>query len=178
MFVQTLMLYNHLVFCSERHFERDYSNVIPKDVCLEDIPIKKYETEYKVFSKTENMLKEGCPILSGDCIDCAHRIGGYYKCHKTNKTCRSVIVCFTTFKHRTSIYQNRNILKDVRVKLDLKKKKYNVLKSARSIADEKQGVNYVFADITCRLKVVFKDRTSEFFKDITDSNLLIEQRMP
>ena len=72
----------------------------------------------------------------------------------------------------------QNILKDVRVKLDLKKKKYNVLKSARSIADEKQGVNYVFADITCRLKVVFKDRTSEFFKDIADSNLLIEQRMP
>ena len=61
-----------------------------------------------------------------------------YKCHKTNKTCHSVIVCFTSFKHRTSTYRNRNILKDVRVKLDLTKKKYNISKSARSIADEKQ----------------------------------------
>ena len=142
---------------------------------LEDIPIKNYETAYKVFSKTENMLKKGCPILSGYCIDCAHRIGGCYKCHKTNKTCHSVIVCFTSFKHRTSIYQSRTILKDVRVKLDLKKKRYNVLKSAAFIADKKQDVNYVFADITCRLKLVFKDRTSEY---ITESNLLIEQRMP
>ena len=66
------------------------------------------------------------------------------------------------------IYQNRNILKDVRVKLDLPKKRCNILKSARSIADEKQGVNYVFADINCRLKVVFKDGTSEFFKELNE----------
>ena len=75
-------------------------------------------------------------------------------------------------------YRNRDILKDVRVKLDLTKKRYNILKSARSIADEKQDVNYVFADINCRLKVVFKDGTSEFFKDISELNELIEQRMP
>ena len=69
-------------------------------------------------------------------------------------------------------------MKDVRVKLDLTKKRYNILKSARSIADEKQDVNYVFADINCRLKVVFKDGTSEFFKDVSELNDLIEQRMP
>ena len=68
-------------------------------------------------------------------------------------------------------------MKDVRVKLDLAKKRYNILKSARSIADEKQDVNYVFADINCRLKVVFKDGTSEFFKDVSELNELIEQGM-
>ena len=147
-------------------------------VRLEDIPAKKDETADKVFSKTENILKEACPNLSGDYIDRAHRIGRGYKCHKTNKTCRSVIVRFTSFKHRTSIYRDRNILKDVRVKLDLTKKRYNILKSARSIADGKQDVNSVFADVNCRLKVVFKDGTSEFFKDISELNELIEQRMP
>ena len=68
-------------------------------------------------------------------------------------------------------------MKDVRVKLDLAKKRYNILKSARSIADEKQDVNYVFADINCRLKVVFEDGTSEFLKDVSELNELIEQRM-
>ena len=68
-------------------------------------------------------------------------------------------------------------MKDVRVKLDLAKKRYNIFKSARSIADEKQDVNYVFADINCRLKVVFKDGTSEFFKDVSELNELIEQGM-
>ena len=53
---------------------------------------------------------------------------------------------------------------------------YNILK--RSIADEKQDVIYVFADVNCRLTVVFKDGTSEFFKDISELNELIEQRMP
>ena len=85
---------------------------------LEDIPVEKDETADKVFSKAENILKEACPNLSGDWFDCAHRIGCNYKCHKSNKTCRRVIVLFTSFKHRTSIYWNRNILKDVRVKLD------------------------------------------------------------
>ena len=108
-------------------------------VRLEDIPVEKDETADKAFSKADNILKEACPNLFGDCIDrahCtdrAHRIGRDYKCHKTNKTCRRVIVRFTSFKHRTSIYQNINILKDVRVKLDLTKKGYNILKSARCL---------------------------------------------
>ena len=106
-------------------------------MCLEDIPVEKDETADKVLSKVENILKEACPNLHGDCTDRAHRIGCDYKCHKTNKTCCSVIVRFTGVKHGTSIYRNRNILKDVRVKLDLQKKRYNVLKKVRSTVDEK-----------------------------------------
>ena len=48
---------------------------------------------------------------------------------------------------------------------------------SRSIADENQDVNYVFADYNCRLKVAFKNRTSEFFTDINELNELIEKRM-
>ena len=147
-------------------------------VCLEDISVEKDETADKVFSKAGNILKEACSNLSGDCIDRTHRIGRDHKCHKTKKTCPSVIVRFTSFKHRTSIHRNRNILKDVRVKLDVTKKTYNILKSAGSIADEKQDVNYVFADANCRLKVVFMEGTSEFLKDISELNELIEHCMP
>ena len=110
---------------------------------LEDITVEKDETAETFFSKAENILREACPNLSGDSIDRAPRIRRDYKYHKTNKTCRSVIVCFTSFKHGTSIYRNRNILKDVRVKIDLTKKRYNILRSATSIADGKQDVNYV-----------------------------------
>ena len=68
-------------------------------------------------------------------------------------------------------------MKDISVKLDLTKKRHNILKSARSIADEKQDVKYVFADVNCRLKVVFNEGTFEFLKDISELNELIEQRM-
>ena len=129
-------------------------------VRVENIPIATDETADNVLEKVENILKEACPNLS----DRAHRIGSNYKCFKTNNTCRSVIVRFNSFKHRTLFYRNRNKLKGVRIKLDLTKKRYNVLRSARSSANENQDINYVFADINCRLKVVFKNGTSDFLK--------------
>ena len=86
-------------------------------VCLEDIPVEKDKTADNFISKAENILKKVCPNLSGHCINYTHRIGCNYKCHKINKTCRCVIVRFTSFKHRTYIYWNGNVLKDVRVKL-------------------------------------------------------------
>ena len=63
-------------------------------VRLEDIHIEKNETADNVFSKAENILREACPNLFGDSIDRAHCIRNDYKFHKTNKTCRSVIVHF------------------------------------------------------------------------------------
>ena len=133
-------------------------------VRLEDTPVEKDEIADQVFSKTENILKETCPNLSGDCTGCAHRIRCDYKCHKTDKTCHSVIARFPSFKHITSIYRNRNILRDVRVKLDSTKNRYNILKSARSNTDEKQNFNYVFADINCRLKLFLRMELLNFLK--------------
>ena len=80
---------------------------------------------------------------------------------------------FTSLKH-----QDRNKLKCVKIKLDIVKKRYNILRTTGSIADENQDVKYVFVDINCPLKIVFKDGTSEFFKDITELNELIEKYMP
>ena len=57
-------------------------------------------------------------------------------------------------------------------------KEVQCFEESRSVADEKQDVNYVIADINCRLKVVFKDVTSEFVKDISELNELIENCVP
>ena len=51
------------------------------------------------------------------------------------------------------------------------------MRSARSIADENQDVSYVSADIKCRLKVVFKNGTSDFLKDIIELNGLVKKPM-
>ena len=91
-------------------------------VHMEDIPVATDETVDNVLEKIKNILKEAFPSLSGNVTDRAHRIGSNYKCFKTNNTCRSVIVRFNSFKHRTLFYRNRNKLKGVRIKLDLTKK--------------------------------------------------------
>ena len=144
---------------------------------MEDISVATDATADNVLEKVQNILNEACPNLSGNAIDRAHRIGSNYKCFRTNNTCHSIIVRFNSFKHRTLFYQNRNKLKGVRIKLDLTKKRYNVLRSARSIANENQDISYVFAGINCRLKVVFQNGTSNFFKDIIELNELIEKYM-
>ena len=122
-------------------------------VCLEDISAEKDETADKVFSKAGNILKEACSNLSGDCIGRTHRIGRDHKCHKTEKTYPSVIVRITSFKDRTSIHLNRSILKDVRVKLDVTKKRYNILKSAGSISDKSKTLTMSLQMLIADLKL-------------------------
>ena len=87
------------------------------------------KTGENVREKVENILKEACLSRSSNVIERAHRIGSNYKSFKNNNNCCSVIVRFNSLKHRT--WQ----IKGVRVKLDLTKKRYNGLRSARSIAD-------------------------------------------
>ena len=72
-------------------------------------------------------MKYGCEILD-KVIDRAHRVGrGNKSQNMADKTgnvpCKSIIVGFLTFQHRTLLYQNRNKLKDAKVRLDLTKKR-------------------------------------------------------
>ena len=50
--------------------------------CLrnEDVPVANEETAEEVFKKTEDLLKEVCPNLSGDCIDRTDHVGPDYTC--------------------------------------------------------------------------------------------------
>ena len=82
-----------------------------------------------------------------------------------------------SFRHRTMFYRNRKHLKDVRMKLDLTKRRYRILKDATDLAKEHLDLNYLYADVNCRLKVVFKDGTSNFFNDIDNLKSMINNRL-
>ena len=69
-----------------------------------------------------DMCKEAGVDISNTVIDSAHQIGEAYFNNKRKKNCKSVIVRFTTFRHRTMIYRaKKNMKNNVRVKLDLTK---------------------------------------------------------
>ena len=123
------------------------------------------------------MLKKVCPNLSGDCIDRAHRIGPDFTCYKSQEKCRSIMVRFVSFKHRTLFYRKRASLKNVRVKIGLTKRRYEVVKKAINLVNGNNDVNYIFTDVNCLLKVVFKDKNSSLFNDIDDLNKLLEDRI-
>ena len=48
-------------------------------------------------------------------------------------------------------------VKNVKVKLDLTKKLYSIFIEAMELLKNNEVVEFVIADINCRLKVVFKD---------------------
>ena len=78
-----------------------------------------------------HMCKEAGVNIPDTVIDRAHRIGKTYTDNQTKKSCKSIIACFTTFPHRTMVYHaKKNMNNNVRVKLDLTKKRYNLLLSA------------------------------------------------
>lgn len=58
----------------------------------------------------------------------------------------------------------------------MKKGRYRTLKDAIHLAKEHPGLDYVFTDVNCRLKVVFKDGTSDFFNDVDNLKSMVNNR--
>ena len=77
------------------------------------------------------------------------------------KKCKSIIVRFTTFRHRTLFYRARKNLKSAKVKLDLTKSRFDLLKRANNHVKEIRAINFCYADVNCRLRVKFHDEKQE-----------------
>ena len=57
------------------------------------------------------------------------------------------------------------------------KREYGILKDAIDLAKEHPDLDYVFADLNCPLKVVFKDGTPNFFDDIDNLKSITNNRL-
>ena len=140
------------------------------------VPYVENESLDDVLDKVKSLITEsGCEIPDV-VIDRAHRIGRGYKDKTRNVPCKSIIVRFSTFRHRTLFYWNRNNLKNAKVRLDLTKKRYKIFTDAIDFVKAYKNVDYVMVDINCRLKVFFKNGRSSFFDNISDlKNLIVEE---
>ena len=120
---------------------------------IEDIPIEEEETSKDVFNKV-NALIEKCNVKIPECVlDRAHRIGRIME-DDDGKKKQSIIVRFSTFRHRTEFYKARKALEGVaRVRLDLTRRRYSLLNNARSKVENNEKVKFVYADINCQLKI-------------------------
>ena len=76
------------------------------------------------------------------------------------KSCKSVIVRFSTFCHRTIVYRTKKNLKcSVRVKIDLTKKIHNLLVSTNKYVSNIDSVKFFYADNNCRLNIRWEDES-------------------
>ena len=136
------------------HTRSDDNEQYGRRLCLriEGIECKENETTEEVFRNVSKIIKDKNMEIPDSVVDRAHRIGPTYM--KDGKRFKSIIVRFTTFRHRTIFYHKaRKLCTNFRTRLDLTKYRFNLLNSARSLVESNEKVNFVYADINCRLKV-------------------------
>ena len=115
------------------------------------------ESSANIVVVVEDLMKEvGLNITPQD-IDRAHRIGPVY--HRDGKRYQTIIAKFGNFRKRTDFYRKRKQLKDknkVKIRVDLTKSKYNLLKKINDLIYETKSLAnfYAFADINCRIRIV------------------------
>ncbi|XP_065058021.1 uncharacterized protein LOC135685857 [Rhopilema esculentum] len=119
------------------------------------------ETSEMCLEKVKNVFKE--KELEVDVpdavIDRAHRIGSP-KIVKGKKI-HQVIVRFTTWRHRTLVYRARKKCPKYRIKLDLTKRRIDIIQKVTSFLKEKE-LGFAFADVNCRLSVKIGDVFEHF----------------
>ena len=105
----------------------------------------KDESSDDVLEFTKFLFKEAEDAVLDNVLHRAHRIGPSYTDRKTNKKCKSIIVRFTTFRHRTLFYRARkNFKKEFKVKLDLTKSRFNLLKKVNDYVKEIPAISFCY----------------------------------
>ena len=142
-------------------------------VCLriEGVEHKVSEKSEEFLEKVINIVNESEAEVPESVLERAHHIGPTYTDNDTGNKMQSIIVRFITFRHRPLFYKNRkNIKSGARIRLNLTKDRYNLLVSARKRVNNCPEVNYVYADINCRLKVKLADESHKFFESMEELN--------
>ena len=124
--------------------------------------MKKQENESceKVLEAVKCLFTELSINIPDAYIDLAHRV---------NRTDETVIVNFTKFRYRTLFYRKRKELKNgLKVHLVLTKARLDLVIKASKYVNSLSTVDFVYADINCRLKMHFSNNNESFFDSIDD----------
>ena len=149
---------------SERSVKKQKINGIP---CSNDESAE--DCLRKVKSLVKNDLKVDVPDLA---FDRAHRIGKVSQEAENGKTYQSIIVRFTTWRHRTFVFRARKDARKVIIKLDLTRKRIKLLEQANDMLDETDGF-FAMADVNCRLCLKLDDGF-HYFETETDLKELLK----
>ena len=103
-----------------------------------------------------------------------HRIGQKYR-RDDGKECQQVVVKFKGFIPRTKVYRARKHKSDISIQLDLTKRRYDLLKEARTRIKDVDSVEYAFADINCSLGLRLKNGRFRFFNSSEELNMALAE---
>ena len=108
--------------------------------------------------------------------DRAHRIG-QGKANSDGVYERQMIVKFVSFRSRTNLYKNRKALGNHRLYLDLTKRRFDLLMLAKKKIIGNILIDFVFADINCKLCTRLKDGKFKYFSSEVELDQLVNSLM-
>ena len=106
------------------------------------------ETGDQCLKKVNSVFKELKVAIPDEVIDRAHRIGKPKV--KNGINIHTMIVRFTTWRHRTAVYRARKVSSKYKIRLDLTKKRLNAMVKVSKDLDIKK-LGFAFADVNCQL---------------------------
>ena len=136
------------------------------------LPISEDETSSDVLQNLTNQFEEKGINIPDYNIDRAHRIGNP-TIDKEGIKQHSVIIRFTTFRHRTQVYMARKKFTNIAIRLDLTAPRRTLLKNALERVKDDSRVKYAYADVNCRLRVVMENGKRHFFNSMDELNNLL-----
>ena len=95
---------------------------------------------------------------------------------KSNVTVQPIIARFKSFRSRTKFYRNRKLVKDkfkYGIALDLTGERYNLLQRAKELVNEVDGIQFVYTDINCELRVLTSNGRHVKFDSVLDLQNII-----
>ena len=120
------------------------------------------ETSDGCLAKVQDVFENLGLSIPPNVIDRAHHVGR--EILLKGKKVRSMIVRFTTFRHRSMVYRARKNSNQYKIKLDLTKRRVHLLRQANRILEERSN-SHAFCDLNCR-PCWFDQGTYKYFHDI------------
>ena len=162
----------------ERHVSylqksNDDGELYQRRLCLRingiDLPSSgKNESSDDCLQKVREVFDEIGVDIPDNVIDRAHRIGKLAKIE--GKWVKQMIVRFTTWRHRSMVYKARKKSSKYSIKLDLTRKRRDIIKKANESLDRDNEL-FVFADINCNV-CWFRKGEFLYFNELQDFDKL------
>ena len=114
------------------------------------------------------------PRCTNAVIDRAHRVGKKYTRDDTGEVIHPVIVRFTSWRARTTIYRKRERRAPVRFYTDLTKRRLELKKLADSKTKNNDKVKFAFADINNSIGIRLADESMRFFNSEEELDRILQ----
>ena len=126
------------------------------------LPANGKESNSERINIAKKIFEEIGVTVPDDGLDRVHRIGRAEK-NAAGIVEQPLIIKFTSWKYRTTVYIGRKKLANFKILLDLTPRRLKLLSKARSLANENTNVDYSFVGVNCRLGLKTKKGIFRFF---------------